>query len=127
MRLKRLTTRFLLASCLLVAATVTSGVWSAFAFARFAESVDATLRTSQRTIELASSLGTILEREDDALLLSLTGEARSARDDLVRQRRLFDAGFDELRKLLTDSEQIEEARVLETRRDEYRLAGDELL
>jgi NtrC-family two-component system sensor histidine kinase KinB len=123
----RLTARFLLASLVLVATTVICGVWSSFTFARLSGAVDASLRQSQKTIELASTLGTSLEREDDALLLSLAGNLKTARADLERERRLFDQKLAELKPRLTEADELEASRVLERHVKEYRGLGDELL
>ncbi|HZU99916.1 MAG TPA: ATP-binding protein [Planctomycetota bacterium] len=124
LRIERLATRFLLASCLLVATTVICGVWSALAFGRLADSVDATLRTSQKSIEIASSLGSILEREDDALLLGLTSDPAHAPTDLELQRRMFD---ERLAAFVPSPEQREAFALVRARRDDYRSLGDELL
>lgn len=127
MRFPRLTARFLIASLVLVATTVICGVWSSFTFARLSDAVDASLRQSQKTIELASMLGTSLEREDDALLLSLTGNLATARADLDRERAVFDRRVAELKPLLSEPDEFESRRVLERHVKEYRALGDELL
>ena len=79
--IRRLDTRFLLASAVLVATTVACGVWSGLTFARLSAVVDDTLRESQQTIDLAAVLATTLEREDDALLLALGGDVAKARSE----------------------------------------------
>ena len=75
MHFRSLQTRFLAAGALLVAVTVACGIWSAITFARLSTVVDDTLRDRQETIDLAAVLAGTLEREDDALLLALTGKA----------------------------------------------------
>src|SRR4051812_8695624 len=96
MKVRSLQSRFFLAGCLLVATTVACGVYAAFTFARLSQVVDGTLRESQDTNDLAASLAGNLEREDDALLLSLTDALERARHELGAQRRLVDADYAKL-------------------------------
>jgi NtrC-family two-component system sensor histidine kinase KinB len=126
---RRLQARFLLAGCLLVAATVGSSVWSAFTFVRLNTVVDNTLRDSQETIDLSAELHSSLEREDDALLLFLSGDVEKARRDLTAERRRGDDGFARLLGRLQDGEDDERAIAADLRQqiDRYRAAGDELL
>jgi NtrC-family two-component system sensor histidine kinase KinB len=126
MKIRSLRTRFLLAGCLLVAAAVACGAWSAFAFARQAAAAGDTLRESQETIDLADTLADALEREDDALLLSLTGEAAQARDDLLTQRRRFDEAYPRLARYMQDPEEKDAYAALRAHADAYREAGDAL-
>ena len=73
-----LQTRFIFASVLLVMTTIVSGIWSALTFARLTAAAGRTLEVSQRTIYLTAALSDALEREDDALLLAVTGERAGA-------------------------------------------------
>jgi NtrC-family two-component system sensor histidine kinase KinB len=127
MKVRRLQTRFLLAGCLLIAATVLSGLGSALTFARLSAVVDDTLRESQATIDLTALLAGSLEREDDALLLSLSGELEGARLQLAAQRRQFDQAYGRLLPLLCDADEKGAAAALREHADAYRAAGDELL
>jgi NtrC-family two-component system sensor histidine kinase KinB len=127
MKIRSLRGRFLLAGCLLVAATVAVGVWSAVTFARLGAVVDATLRESQETIDLSATLADALEREDDALLLALDGKAEEAGDKLRRQRRRFEDAYARLLPLLTDADERKAAADLRDHAAAYRKAGDELL
>jgi NtrC-family two-component system sensor histidine kinase KinB len=126
MKVRSLRGRFLLAGCLLVASTAAVGVWSAVTFARLGAVVDATLRESQETIDLSATLAAALEREDDALLLALDGKASQARDELRRQRRLFDDAWARLQPLLTDADERKAAADLREHAAAYRQAGDAL-
>ncbi|VTS01831.1 multi-sensor signal transduction histidine kinase : Histidine kinase OS=Isosphaera pallida (strain ATCC 43644 / DSM 9630 / IS1B) GN=Isop_2815 PE=4 SV=1: HAMP: HisKA: HATPase_c [Gemmata massiliana] len=125
----RLQTRFVLAGALLVAATVGSSAWSAITFIRLNAVVDGALRDSQETIDLSAELHSSLEREDDALLLFLSGDTEKARRDLAEERRRGDEGFDRLLGRLRDGEQDERtlAATLRHQIDRYRGAGDGLL
>lgn len=129
MRGRRLQARFIFAGCLLVAATVGSSVWSAFTFVRLNTVVDNTLRDSQETIDLSAELHSSLEREDDALLLFLSGDVEKARRDLNAERQRGDDGFNKLLGRLQDGEDDERATAATLRQqiDRYRTAGDELL
>lgn len=129
MKGRRLQTRFILAGCLLVAATVGSSVWSALTFVRLNTVVDNTLRESQETIDLSAELHSSLEREDDALLLFLSGDVEKARHDLATERRRGDDGFEKLLGRLRDGEDDERqiAVALRQQISRYRAAGDELL
>jgi NtrC-family two-component system sensor histidine kinase KinB len=127
MRSRSLRTQFLLAGCLLVAATAASGVWSALTFARLSAAVGETLRDSQEKIDLTAALAGTLEREDDALLLSLAGETGQAREDLHTLRERFAASLRQLRPMLRDTEEQAAASSLEKHVEAYQRAGDSLL
>ena len=126
MRVRRLQTRFLLAGCLLVMTTVACGIWSAVMFARLSTVVGKTLRESQETTDLTALLASTLEREDDALLLSVNGEVERARHELMTQRRHFDHAAALLVRLLQDPEESAAASALQQHVATYRTAGDAL-
>jgi len=123
----RLQTRFILAGCLLVATTVACGAWSVFTFLRLSTRVNDTLHQSQEAIELTTTLENALEREDDALLLSLAGDAGQARTELLAQRQRFDAAYERLQALLTQADEQKAVAALRTHVDVYRRVGDALL
>jgi NtrC-family two-component system sensor histidine kinase KinB len=127
MRFRRLQTRFILVGGLLVAATVATGLWSALTFARLGAVVDRTLHESQETVDLAAILADALEREDDALLLSLTGRVAEARADRDAQRLRFDQAYARIGPLMYDPEEQEAAAALRASAAAYRAAGDELV
>jgi len=127
MRFRSLQTRFLLAGGLLVLTTVAGGVWSVITFARLSTVVGQTLRESQETIDLTTNLADMLEREDDALLLALTGKVRNARSQAARQRQDFDESYARLLARLRDPEESEAARALREHTNAYRVVGDTLL
>src|SRR5277367_2352621 len=94
--------RFFAAGALLVLTTIASGAFSAFAFARVARVVDRTLSASDQTAAGTAALTNALEREDDALLLWLTGDPH-AEQSLARERAaVVSAGADLDRLLDTD-------------------------
>lgn len=129
MALRHLQTRFILAGLLLAAATVASSVWSAFTFAQLATVVDETLLVSRETIDLCAEVAGSIEREDDALLLALSGDIETARLDLLAERRSGDRSFERLQGLLQSADAQEQALAarVKTDIDSYRAAGDELL
>jgi two-component system, NtrC family, sensor histidine kinase KinB len=125
--MRSLQTRFILAGCLLVATTVACGAWSAFTFLRLSTRVNDTLRESQEAIDLTTTLENALEREDDALLLSLAGDPGTARTELLAQRRRFDAADERLAALLTQADEQKALAALRHHVDVYRRVGDALL
>jgi NtrC-family two-component system sensor histidine kinase KinB len=127
MRFRSLQTRFLLAGCLLVMTTVAGGAWGVTTFARLSAAVGETLRQSQENIDLSASLADLLEREDDALLLALSGKIRNARSEVAQQRQDFDESYARLLTRLSDQEEREAARALREHVDAYRQVGDILL
>jgi NtrC-family two-component system sensor histidine kinase KinB len=127
MSFKRLQTRFILAGGLLVAATVASGIWSALTFARLSTVVDRTLHQSQETIDLAATLASTLEREDDALLFSLARNAHQAQADLDGERERFDDAYARLLPLMAHPEEKAAAAALKGHVSDYRAAGDALV
>jgi NtrC-family two-component system sensor histidine kinase KinB len=96
MKVRSLRARFILAGCVLVTATVACGAWGVFAFARLGAAVGETLRESERRIDLTAALASILERGDDALLLSLHGDVTVARRELNAERSRFEEGVHQL-------------------------------
>src|SRR4030095_378288 len=96
MKIRHLQTRFLLAGCLLVMTTVACGICSAVMFARLSAVAGKTLRESQETADLTTLLASTLEREDDALLLSVNGEVERAQQELALQRQRFDDTYTRL-------------------------------
>jgi NtrC-family two-component system sensor histidine kinase KinB len=127
MHFRSLQTRFILAGGLLVTTTVACGVWSIITFARLSAVVGTTLRDSQEVLDLTATLATALEREDDALLLSLTGEVDRALRDLRARRQTFDGAYARLGELLHDQEAREAATSLREHTEAYRVKGDALL
>jgi NtrC-family two-component system sensor histidine kinase KinB len=128
MRVRRLQTRFILAGCLLVMTTVGTSVWSAWTFARLSAVVGDTLAASQEAIDLSAELAGSLEREDDALLLALSGDVERARRELDAERHRGDACHDRLRVSVADDPgERSIAESLRREMDDYRAAGSALL
>ncbi len=128
MHIRRLHTRFVLAGALLVLATVGSSAWSAWMFARLSAVVNDTLRDSQRTIDRTTALAGSLEREDDALLLALSGNVEAARKLLEAERQAGDEQYRQLAASLGEryAERGWLAR-LRQEMDAYRRAGSGLI
>jgi NtrC-family two-component system sensor histidine kinase KinB len=127
MRFRSLQTRFLVAGCYLVLATIAGEVWIAFMLARLSTVVGNTLHESQETIDLTASLSDKLEQEDDALLLALSGKIRNARSDVAQLRQDFDQAYGRLVSLLSEADERNAGQALHEHVDNYRQAGDELL
>lgn len=83
---RSLRARFVLAGILLALLTVGTGLGSVWMFVRLGRVVDGTLRDSQATIDRAAELAGSLEREDDAVLLALSGDSSRARRELAEER-----------------------------------------
>jgi NtrC-family two-component system sensor histidine kinase KinB len=130
MRTRHLHTRFILAGCLLVATTVGSGLWSALTFARLSAAADENVRESQETIDLSAELAGSLEREDDALLLAVGGDAAGAVGQLTAQRARSDDCYERLLAgVLRGSDEEEKALARRLRKEmaTYRAAGSALI
>jgi two-component system, NtrC family, sensor histidine kinase KinB len=121
-----LRTRFLLMGAVLVLTTAASALWSAFAFARLSRVVGETLSDSEQTTGATAAVTNALEREDDALLLSLSGDARAERD-LEAGRSAVDAAFARLDTLLTTPVEHTMATALRRDIDAYQVDGDSLV
>jgi two-component system, NtrC family, sensor histidine kinase KinB len=127
MRFRRLRSRFLLSNTLLVLMTAATGVWSVYTFAELSVVVDNTLDESQETTDLAATLATALEREDDALLRIATEKAEDSQAILRAVRKRFDESFSRLARLLTEEEEKAAADSLRRHADLYRTSGDRML
>jgi len=125
----RLQSRFILAGFLIVAATVGSSLWSAWTFVRLSVDVDRTLLQSREVIDLGAALHGSLEREDDALLLFLSGDTERAIAELNGERLRGDRLLDRLAagRGNDDSTDRRLVRSLQDSIEQYRRAGDELL
>jgi hypothetical protein len=102
MAIKSLHTRFLLSGCLIVLTTVACSALAAWTLYRMSRGIHEALLDSQRTIEALATLTRALEREDDAVLLAISGRFAAARDELGRQRAEFDHALERLQPHLTE-------------------------
>jgi NtrC-family two-component system sensor histidine kinase KinB len=127
MTIRNVQTRFILAGSLLAMITLACGAWSVWTFAHLGAVVDRTLGESQEAIDLTALLATTLEREDDALLFSLTGEVVQARHELGRQRQAFTEAYRRLLPRLRRPDEQDAAAALQTHVDAYRTLGDGLV
>ena len=129
MRMNRLQTRFILAGVLLVLITVASSLWSAWTFSRLSSVVGQILQESRQTVDLAADLAGSLEREDDALLLAVSGKIEAARQQLSEERRRSEQFYGRLLPHLQEgtSAERELARSLRAEMESYRGAGDALV
>jgi NtrC-family two-component system sensor histidine kinase KinB len=127
MRVRHLQTKFIAAGVLLVMATIVSGIWSAWTFARLSTVTGETLRSSQQTTDLAATLSNALEREDDAFLLATSGDHQRAKQELLAQRLRFAVSYGRLLATLSDADEQRAAAKLQQHVNEYRDAGDIVL
>jgi len=118
--------QFVVAGALLVVVAAVSSAWSALAFKDVSRVVGETIRDSEETTAATAALATALEREDDALLLTLTDEARGRRV-LEADRAATAEAFRQLDALLTGPGERDESAALSRAMDAYHRAGDELL
>src|SRR6516162_3605304 len=102
MVIKSLHTRFLLSGCLIVLTTVACGILAAWTLYQMIRGIHETLLDSQRTIEAIATLSRALEREDDAVLLAISGRFAAAQEELGRQRAEFDHALTRLQPHLTE-------------------------
>jgi len=127
MKIQHLQTRFILAGVLLVTTTILSGLWSAWTFARLTAVAGKTLQVSQRTIDLTAVLSDALEREDDALLLAVSGNREQAKGKLQAERQRFAQSYSSLLRTLDQPKEQRAASALQQHASEYGAAGDVLL
>jgi NtrC-family two-component system sensor histidine kinase KinB len=112
----------------MVAAAVGPGLWSALTFARLSAAAEDALRGGQERIDLAAELAGSLEREDDALLLALSGETERARRDLAAEQQRGDACYEKLLDVLAgDAEGRLAALTLRQEVNAYRAAASKLV
>lgn len=124
---RSLRTRFLSAGLLLVAVMAACGAWSVVTFTRLSAVIGETLHDNQDKIDLTATLAGGLEREDDALLLALAGDASRARGERDEERRRFEDAFARLQAVLISGEELAASDDLRIHVDAYRRAGDGLL
>ncbi len=127
MKTSHLQTRFILAGVLLVMTTIVSGIWSVWTFARLTAIAGKTLEVSQKTIDLTAVLANALEREDDALLLAVTGKRAEALAKLIAERRQFNEAYSRLLRTLDEPHEKDAAADLQKHEAQYRTAGDAFL
>lgn len=127
MKIRRLQTRFILAGALLVMTTVVSGIWSAATFARLSAVAGQTIQKSRRMIYLSAVLSDSLERQDDALLLAMSGERELAQERLSAERTRFSESYKELAETVEEPDEKLAASRLNQYANQYRAAGNALL
>jgi NtrC-family two-component system sensor histidine kinase KinB len=119
----RLRLRFTVAAGLLVLTTVIASVWTYFSLSRLSGVVTDTVRQSESVTAVTSRLAGALEREDDAVLLILAGDARGAHV-LATERGVVDGVVTELFAVLGPDDERELATPLQVELRAYREAAD---
>jgi NtrC-family two-component system sensor histidine kinase KinB len=119
----RLRVRFVVAAGLLVLTTVTASVRTYFALSRLSGIVTDTVRQSESVTAVTSRLAGALEREDDAVLLILSGDSSGA-EVLARERRVVDTAVTDLFGVLGPNDERELANPLRAELSAYRHAED---
>jgi NtrC-family two-component system sensor histidine kinase KinB len=125
--IRSLYTRFLLSGCLIVLTTIACGVLAAWMLYRMSRGIHETLLDSQRTIEAIATLTRVLEREDDAVLLAVSGRFVEAQAELGSQRAAFDRALEGLRTYLTEPDERDLAAHFERHVVELRQIGDQMV
>jgi NtrC-family two-component system sensor histidine kinase KinB len=118
--------RFVVAGVLLVATSAASSAWSAWAFRQVGRVVDATVRDSEQTTAATAALATDLEREDDALLLTLADEQRG-HPELLDSRSVVESALLRVDALLTLPNERRAGDALRREVEAYHAAGDALV
>ncbi len=118
--------RFGWAGLVILVAVVLTGVWSTVLFIRLGNVVDRTLQGQQGIIDLTAVISEALEREDDALLLGIAGDAERAREELAVRRSAFDRAAERLAGQVSPVEREIVASIL-AEVAVYRREGDVLL
>jgi NtrC-family two-component system sensor histidine kinase KinB len=125
--IKSLHTRFLLSGCLIVLTTIACGTLAAWTLYRMSRGMHETLLDSQRTIEALATVSRTLEREDDAVLLAISGRFAEAQQELGRQRTEFDRVLASLWLRLLDPGERELAERFMRHVAEFRQIGDRVV
>jgi NtrC-family two-component system sensor histidine kinase KinB len=126
MAIRSLYTRFLLSGCLIVLTTIACGVLAAWTLYQMSRGIHETLLNSQRTIAAIATLTRVLEREDDAVLLAISGRFAAAQEELGSQRAVFDRALKELLSHLTEPGERALAERFERNVMELRQLGDRM-
>jgi NtrC-family two-component system sensor histidine kinase KinB len=127
MVLKSLHTRFLLSGCLIVLTTIACSALAVWTLYRMSQGMHETLLDSQRTIEAIATLSRVLEREDDAVLLAISGRFSAAREELGRQRAQLDGVFTSLWPRLLEPGERELAEQFKRHVAEFRQLGEQVV
>jgi NtrC-family two-component system sensor histidine kinase KinB len=125
MRPRHLQVRFVLAGCLLVTTTVGVGLWSTLTFAHLGTAAGEALKANQEKIDLTAELAVSLEREDDALLLAVSGDVDRATREVAAERRHGNDTFTRLSAAVGPGDQA--VTVLHGAMERYRQAGTTLV
>jgi NtrC-family two-component system sensor histidine kinase KinB len=115
--------RFVVAAGLLVLTTVTASIFTFVALTGLSRTVTNTVRESETVTSVTSKLAGAMEREDDAVLLALSGDAR-ATSELARERATVDEAVAQLFDVLEPPEERELASPLQEALRAYRRASD---
>ena len=115
--------RFGVAAVLLVGATVIASVWTLAALSRLSGLVTDTVRDSEAVTAVTSKLSGALEREDDAVLLILSGDPGGVAV-LARERTVVDKAVADLFDVLGPVDEQELAKPLVSELEAYRRAAD---
>ncbi|RJS23279.1 hypothetical protein DRW03_13320 [Corallococcus sp. H22C18031201] len=114
--------RFLVACGLLVLTTVSASVWTLATLSRLSGEVGATVKDSDEATAATARMGSALEREDDALLLALTGDDHA----LGPERQSTDRALERLTALLTTRPERQAATLLREEVEAYRAAANRI-
>ncbi|WP_158265498.1 response regulator [Blastopirellula marina] len=127
MDFQHLRTHFLVAGMLLLAAIVSCGAWSIVSIQRTGARMGDTLSTHQHAIDIAVDMITLLEEEDEAILMALDGDAAAATTKLTNDRQRFEEAYHNLKPLLGSAADNENYQAVREHVDHFRAVSDSLL
>ena len=125
--MKSLRTRFFVSGALVVLVMAIMGYVCAYMFMRVSRGVGEELAKDEQKGELIGTLGAALEDEDDALLLTMSGDRAPAVARRRAEQRRFDAAFAALSAAATSADERTSLDRLARHMDVFRRDGDALL
>jgi NtrC-family two-component system sensor histidine kinase KinB len=120
-----LRTRLVAWGAVLVTMTALSGWFGAVTFSRVSSAMGEALRGDRDTSRVVHALTSALEDEDDAVLLSVSGDGPRARQELAVERKRFDTALEELEgQITTDADERASVHALRRYIADYRVKSD---
>src|SRR6476661_6467350 len=98
---RTLRTKLLIGLTPLLALIVGLGLWAIVMFSRLGNNIDVILRENYQSVLYAQNMKEALERMDSALLFSLAGDERQAREQFDRHRPSFELNLEREHRNIT--------------------------
>ncbi|GAA4435967.1 response regulator [Bremerella cremea] len=127
MNFRHLRTHFLVAGFLLLAAIGSAGAWSIVTIEQMGARMGDTLNTHQQTIDIAVEMITLLEEEDEAILMALNGQTEEALAKLKAERDAFEKACINLEPLLESEQDHHNFQLARVHVEQFRQVSDSLL